>query len=322
MIANVARRPAVLDDVRDALRGFRRTPVFTVVALLTLTLAIGANTALFSLLNALLLRNLPVRDPEALVLLRTVTAANPDGAFSLPMFRELAARQQSFSAVIGWLSTGVLNVEVDREEKRAAFATVTGNYFSELGVRPVVGRLLADQDDDLARVPAVPVAVLGYTFWQRVYAGDPAVVGRTIRAEGVPLTIIGVAPQGFSGFNLVLEPDITVPITLMPQMLHIAESAFTQGGTSPIRITGRLRPGVTIDQARAELMTIWPTIREGAAPASFAGAQRDRFLSTRIDVASAAKGVETRLRDRYTRPLLIVLAIAAIVLVIACVNLA
>jgi len=141
----------VLDDARDALRGFRKTPVFTAVAILTLTLAIGANTALFSLLDALVLRDLPVRDPASLVLLRTVTATNPDGAFSLPMFRKIAARQRSFAAVIGWLS-GVLNVEIDREEKRAAFATVIGNYFSELGVRPVVGRLLSDADDDLARL--------------------------------------------------------------------------------------------------------------------------------------------------------------------------
>ena len=147
--------------MRYALRGFRKTSAFTAVALLTLTLAIGANTALFSLLNALL-RDLPVRDPAALVLLRTVTATNPDGAFSMPMFREIAARQRSFSAVIGWLSSGVLKAEIDREEKRAAFATVTGNYFSELGVRPAVGRLLEDQDDDLARLRAAPVAVLGY----------------------------------------------------------------------------------------------------------------------------------------------------------------
>jgi predicted permease len=108
----------------------------------------------------------------------------------------------------------------------------------------------------------------------------------------------------------------------MPQMLHIADSAFTTGATSPIRMTGRLRPGVTIDQARAELTTIWPAIREQVVPPSFSGAQRERFLATRIDVASAAKGIETRLRDRYTRPLFIVLAIAAMVLLIACVNLA
>jgi predicted permease len=312
----------VLDDARYALRGFRKTPLFTAVALLTLTLAIGANTALFTLLNALVLRDLPVRDPGSLVLLRTITGANNDGAFSLPMFREIAARQRSFSAVIGWMSSGVLNVEVDREVKRAAFATVTGNYFSELGVRPVVGRLLSDMDDDLARLHAAPVAVLGYSFWQRQYGGDPNVIGRSIRAEGVSLTIVGVAPRDFSGFNLVFEPDLTMPLTLLPPLLHIMDSAFTTGWTSPIRITGRLRPGVTIDQARAELMTIWPAIREQVVPPSYAGVQRERFLATRVDVASAAKGIEPRLRARYTQPLVIVFGIAALVLLIACVNLA
>src|SRR4029077_8618673 len=129
----------------------------------------------------------------------------------------------------------------------------------------------AEQCGRRVRVRAAPVAVLGYSFWQQQYGGDPAVVGRTIRAEGVPLTIVGVAPEGFAGFNVVLEPDVTVPLTLMPQMLHIADSAFTVGWTSPIRITGRLRPGVTIDRARAELMTIWPAIRAQVVPPSFAG---------------------------------------------------
>jgi putative ABC transport system permease protein len=313
----------VLDDARYALRGFRKTPLFTAVALLTLTLAIGANTALFTLLNALVLRDLPVRDPDELVLLHTVTSTSNEAAFSLPMFREISRRQRSFSTLIGWLSNGIVNVETDSGSAYAALSTVTGNYFSELGVRPVVGRLLADQDLDMSALTGAPVAVLGHSFWQRYFGGDREVVGRTVRVDGILLTIVGVAPRGFTGFGLVLEPDVTVPITLQPQLkLTPSETAFRDGTVSPIRIIGRLKRGITIDRARAEMATLWPAIREATVPAAYAAAQRQRFLTARVDVKSAAKGLETRLRDRFTRPLLIVTGIAALVLLIACVNLA
>ena len=312
----------MLDDARYALRGFRKTPAFTAVALLTLTLAIGANTALFSLLNALVLRDLPVRHPGELVLLHTITATTNEGAFSLPMFREIARQQRSFSALIGWLSNGVARVDANGSQTYAALSTVTGNYFSELDVRPAAGRLLTEEDVNLPALTGAPVAVLGYSFWQRRFAGDPGAVGRTLRVEGVPLTIVGVAPRGFTGFGLVLEPDVTTPITLQPQLGVVVESVFRSGVASSIRIIGRLKPGVTIDQARAEASTMWPAIKEATVPAAYGGAQRGRFMAGRIGVKSAAKGLETRLRDRYMGPLAIVMSIAALVLVIACVNLA
>jgi putative ABC transport system permease protein len=312
----------VLDDVRYALRGFRKTPAFTAVALLTLTLAIGANSALFSLLNALVLRDLPVRSPGELVLLHTVTSTTNEGAFSVPMFREFARQQRSFSAVIGWLSNNVVKVDTNGRQTYASLSTVTGNYFSELDVRPAAGRLLTDEDVNLPALTGAPVAMLGYSLWQRHFAGDPGVVGRTLRVEGAPLTIVGVAPRGFTGFGLVLEQDITTPITLQPQLGVVVESAFRSGTASPIRIVGRLKRGVTIDQARAEATTMWPAIKEATVPAAYAGAQRERFMAARIGVKPAGKGLETRLRDRYTQPLAIVMSIAALVLVIACVNLA
>jgi ABC-type antimicrobial peptide transport system permease subunit len=289
----------VLDDARYALRGFRKTPAFTAVALLTLTLAIGANTALFSLLNALVLRDLPVRKPGELVLLHTITSTTNEGAFSLPMFREIARQQRSFSALIGWLSNGVARVDANGSQTYAALSTVTGNYFSELDVRPAAGRLLTEEDVNLPALTGAPVAVLGYSFWQRRFAGDPGAVGRTLRVEGVPLTIVGVAPRGFTGFGLVLEPDVTTPITLQPQLGVVVESVFRSGVASSIRIIGRLKPGVTIDQARAEASTMWPAIKEATVPAAYGGAQRGRFMAARIGVKSAAKGLETRLRDRY-----------------------
>ncbi|HEV8345253.1 MAG TPA: ABC transporter permease [Vicinamibacterales bacterium] len=313
----------MLDDARYALRGFRKTPVFTAVAILTLTLAVGANTALFSLLNALALRDLPVRDPGSLMLLHTITPTTNEGGFSLPMLREIARQQQSYASLVGWLSNGIVNVETETERSWAAVSTVTGNYFSELGVQPAAGRLLTAQDVDMNGLTGAPVAVLGYSFWQRFYRGDPSIVGRTIRVERVPLTIVGVAPRGFTGFGLVLEQDVTVPITLLPQLRFVpSEAALRSGIVSPIRVVGRLRPDVTIDQAAAEAATLWPAIREATVPASYAGAQRERFMATRIGLKSAANGLETRLRDRYMRPLAVVMSIAALVLLIACVNLA
>jgi predicted permease len=313
---------ALRQDVRYALRSYSRSPVFTAVALGTLALAIGANTAIFSLLNALVLRELPVRDPESLVLVHTVSPVNSEGAFSLPAFRALAGEQRSFSALIGWLSNSVVTVEIDGRRTRGAVSTVTGNYFSELGVRPAAGRLLVDDDLDLRAITSAPVVVLGYSFWQREFRGDPSVVGRTIRVESTPLTVIGVAPRGFMGFGLIMEPDVTVPIILQPRMMDVPVADFALGRINAVRIVGRLRPGATIDQARAELAAIWPATRTATVPPEWSGPQRERFLATRVEAKSAATGVETRLRERYARPLAIVMGIAGLILLIACVNLA
>jgi predicted permease len=313
---------ALRQDVRYALRSYARSPAFAAVAIATLTLAIGANTAIFSLLNALVLRELPVRDPDSLVLIHTVNPVTSEGAFSLPAFRELAERQRSFSSLIGWLSNSVVTVEIDGRRTRGAVSTVTGNYFPELGVGPAAGRLLGDNDVDLHAIASAPVAVLGYSFWQREFGGDPSVVGRTIRVEATPFTVIGVAPRGFTGFGLIIEPDVTVPITMQPQVMDFLAADFARGTTNSVRVIGRLRAGGTIDQARAELAAIWPAIRTATVPPEWSGPQRERFLTTRIDVKPAATGVETRLRERYTRPLTIVMGIALLILLIACVNLA
>src|SRR5688572_19279529 len=174
----------LVQDVRLAIRSFWKAPVFTLGAIVTLTLAIGANTAIFSLLNALVLRDLPVHEPSSLVSLARATRTTADGAFSLPMFRMLAERQQSLSALVGWTSNTVINVEIDDARARGNVSAVTGNYFTELGIRPVTGRLLADADVNLGAQHAAPAAVIGHGFWQRHFNRDPAVVGRTVRVEG------------------------------------------------------------------------------------------------------------------------------------------
>jgi predicted permease len=312
----------LVQDVRLAIRSFWKAPVFTLGAIVTLTLAIGANTAIFSLLNALVLRDLPVHEPSSLVSLARATRTTADGAFSLPMFRMLAERQQSLSALVGWTSNTVINVEIDDARARGNVSAVTGNYFTELGIRPVTGRLLTDADVNLGAQHSAPVAVIGHGFWQRHFNRDPAVVGRTVRVEGTPFTVVGVAPPGFKGLGLTLEIDVTVPLTFVPIVRDVTSRAFLTGTASPISVTGRLRPGVTIDQARAELTTLWPAVLTAGLPSDYAGAQRERFLETTIQVREGAKGVEPGLRRRFTQPLVIVMAIALFVVLIACVNIA
>lgn len=312
----------LIQDVRLAMRSFRKTPVFTLGAILTLTLAIGANTAIFSILNALVLRDLPVREPSSLISLARVTSETADGAFSLPMYRAIAERQQSLSALIGWTSNSIINIEIDDVRTRGNVSAVTGNYFTELGIRPVTGRLLTDADVSVATQHSAPIAVIGHALWQRHFNRDPAAVGRTVRVEGAPFTIVGVIPAGFTGLGLTLEIDVAVPLTFVPLLRDVPDRAFLNGTVNPISLTGRLRPGVTIDQARAELTMLWPAVLTAVTPPTYAGAQRERFLETTIQVRDGAKGVEPSLRRRFTQPLVIVMAIALFVVLIACVNIA
>jgi putative ABC transport system permease protein len=203
---------ALWQDVRYALGAYRRTPGFALVVVVTLALAMGANTAIFSLLNALVLRDLPVRGPDTLVQVSTVTPVQGESYLTFSMFRELSARQQVFTSIIGaWGNTGV-TVDDGGTVMKGLLWAATGNVYEELGVRPVVGRLLVAGDMTVDPPAAEPVAVLGYGFWQRHYRGDVSVVGRTIRVEGTPFTVVGVAPSGCTGFALVNEPDITIPL--------------------------------------------------------------------------------------------------------------
>ena len=250
----------LIQDVRLAMRSFGKAPVFTMGAVLTLMLAIGANTAIFSILNALVLRDLPVREPSSLISMTRVTPATADAAFSFPMFRAIAERQQSFSALIGWTSNSVINIEIDDVRTRGNVSAVTGNYFTELGIRPVTGRVLTDADVSADTPHSAAIAVIGHAFWQRHFNRDPAAVGRTLRVEGTPFTVVGVAPAGFKGMGLTLEIDVAVPLTFVPIVRDVPSRAFLNGTVNPISLTGRLRPGVTIDQARAELTTLWPAV--------------------------------------------------------------
>jgi putative ABC transport system permease protein len=307
-------------DVRTAVRGFGRAPGVAIVATATLALAIGATTAIFSLLNALALRDLPVRDPDSLVHVAMTTRIQETSPLTFRLFGELSARQQVFSAVIGTWGNSVVTVREQGRTTKALLWAGTGNVHEELGVRPAIGRLLVARDMTMSPPSGEPVAVLGYSFWQRQFQGDTSIVGRTIRVEDVPFTVVGVAPAGFTGFAVVTEPDVTIPLAAIAR-IHRSTSFVTSDARN-IQVIGRLRDGTTLEQARAALDAVWPGVREAAVPTTFNAARRADFLSMGLSVTSAARGVDSLLRPQYTRPLAILLGIAGLVLFIACTNVA
>ena len=309
-------------DVALAIRTYRRTPGVAITATVTLGLAIGATTAIFSLLNALVLRELPVKDPHTLVQVSTTTRLQGEAQLTFPLFREMAARQQVFSDVIGTWGNPLVTVSDNGTTIKGLLWAATGNLHNALGVRAEAGRLLNPDDMSLNPPTVEPVAVLGHGFWQRHYQGDRSVVGRTIRIENAPFTVVGVAPAGFTGFSLVTEPDITIPLTAVPLLSGRSPSTFATSEARNVRMVGRLKPSMTIEQARAQLAAVWVGARAAAVPSTYSAERRADFLSMGLNVTSAATGSETALRMQYTRPLVILLGVAGLVLLIACTTVA
>ncbi|MGE0405333.1 MAG: ADOP family duplicated permease [Candidatus Korobacteraceae bacterium] len=307
----------ILQDLRYALRQLRKNPGFTIVAVLTLALGIGANTAIFSLINALVLRPLPIRDPGQLVRLSTTSPENPDreGVLTLAMYQQLRRDQQVFSDLFATIKGGVVNLEANGTRYAGGISTVTGEYFSTLGIQPVLGRLITPDDLSLDGGLPAAVAVLDYGCWQRRYDGNPSVIGKTIRVEDRPLTIVGITPKNFSGLIIDAAPDFTVPIGYSGRTIY----RDRKGGLG--EIFARLKPGVTLEQARAQLEAMWPTVLQASLPEDYAGEQREAFLSRRIVLASASTG-SSFLRQRYTRPLFVLMIMVGLLLLMACANLA
>jgi predicted permease len=312
-------------DTRIAVRGFRHAPGFTFTALITLTLAIGANTTVFSLLNALVLRDANVRDPQSLVQVSSITLPQKfESGLTYPMYDDFKRRQQVFSSVIGWRSSGIYNLDAEGQHSRGLVAAVSGNFFEELGARAAAGRLLSVSDVNEPSAEPAMVAVIGHAFWQRAFASDPAAIGRRVVVEATAFTVIGVAPPDFLGLGMYIEPDVTVPLTAFPKLADHAPASLLTHPSTWVRVTGRLAPGRSIDQARASIELLWSDLKAANAPPSLQGARRDAFLAAGVSVRSAAKGNETGpgMRARFTQPLYVLLGIALLVLIIGCLNLA
>jgi predicted permease len=312
-----------LMDVRYGARVLRKNPGFTAVAITSLALAIGANTAIFSLLNGLALRDLPVPQPEQLVRFGAQSGDEPFVALSLPLFEEISSGQKVFSSTFGWWGDNLSTVEIGGALSRNNIWAVTGNFYSELGANPELGRLIGPEDDDLKAASPTPVAVLAYSFWQRHYGGDRNIIGKMLKIEGAAFTIIGVTHPGFTGISADRPPEITIPLTAEPLLAGDSDvqKHLRRADAFLLEAAGRLKPHVRFGEARAQLESIWPAIRGALAPPNLAPADRANFLGLQMKVEPGEKGASA-LRKQFTKPLYVLLAISGLVLLVACVNLA
>src|SRR5207249_9040014 len=258
-----ATRISMLDqlrhDVRYALRTSVRDLKFPLVAALTLALGVGVNTAIFTLINTLFLKTLPVRAAEELRLFQVATLQGTDELFSYPLFKDFNARRDAFDGVSATGGTPARRLTVDRPGSSTLIESVrvqrvSGNFFTVLGVRAVVGRTLTE-DDDSAGDPR-PVAVMSYGLWTRRFNRDPGVVGQTIAIDDMPATIVGVAPSGFRGIEVGADPDLWWPL-----LMGAGPSERSSRSAGWLLVMGRLRAGVSDRQARAEMDALFQADR-------------------------------------------------------------
>jgi predicted permease len=312
-------------DLRYALRMWRKNPGFTAVALLSLALGIGANTAIFSVLDEVLLRSLPVSNPRELALLTLIATDQnsrwaavlrevfgDEAPLSYPLYRALRDSNQVFSGLAA--SFEPMNVDMAAQGRPQVQAEpVSGNYFSVLGVEPILGRVLEVGDDQVPGSGGArgPVAVLSYRFWQRHFALDPAVLGRSIRLNGAPFTIVGVARQGFDGELVGIPSDLWLPVALMKAL---SPQKDPERGAPWFTVIGRLKAGITRRQAQEALQALLRHAPDGTTfgmnPAWFG-----------IRVKDGSKGISS-LRAQLSIMLIVLMCAVGLVLFIACANLA
>lgn len=308
---------AFWQDTRYALRVLAKAPGFTAVAILTLALGIGASTALFSVINALVLRELPVSDPGRLVSFYTTRRNGHWGGITVLQLKELESHQKAFTGIFGRSYPDNSNVEDDGNIWPINLGKVTGQYYSVLGIKPVLGRLITPNDTGISHGTPSAVAVISYNFWQRRYRSRGDVLGKTILVAEKPFSIIGVTPKGFFGEQVGFALDVTIPITETPgAKVNFPHGAWCQYGV------GRLRKGVSFDQARAELATIWPAVRAAAIPAGLTAAQLSEVEAEQLRTESYPKNGYSYFRDQFSEPLYVLMGISGLILLIACVNLA
>ena len=307
-----------IGDARYALRTFARNKTFTATAILTLALGIGANTAIFGLLDALMLRWLPVPNPQALVQVRfkSDTPSSASGSFSYAAIQALDTERQIFSGVAGFSSSD-FRIGTSGSTGRVPGAIVTGSFYETLGLHPVVGRLLT-RDDDRPGAPLVAVASYGY--WERQFARDPAVAGRTVIMNGVPATIVGVSPRGFVGAHVGLIADLTIPVAALP--LVVPEMAGLLGpGNYWLRVLARPQPALSTSVAQAQIVARWPRIAESVVAPHWPADRKKATIEAVVELVPGGTGW-TYLRELYVRPLQVLMMVVALVLLIACANVA
>jgi putative ABC transport system permease protein len=335
-------------DLRYAVRGLARSPLFTAVALLSIALGIGANTAIFTLVDEVLLRRLPVRQPDQLVLFngpRNHYGSNSGGnMLSFPMYEDfrhnfvdpaIAPRLPRVTPAVTGAATAppvfsgmfarrtvAMNVGANGQTERVPGELVSGTYFQVLGIGAAIGRVIAP-DDDKERGGS-PVAVLSHDYWRTRFASDPQIVGKSITVSNHTLTVIGVSQAGFDGVDIGYVPKIRVPLLMKADMTPNWDDVDNRRSRW-VNVFGRLKPGVTLEQARAALQPFFHTIigQEVLAPpfANTTAYTREQFLKGQIELLPAAQG-RSPIRQQLSQPLWLLLGIVAGVLLIACANVA
>jgi predicted permease len=323
----IASLDTAFRDFKYALRTLARTPGFTAIAILTLALGIGANTAIFTLLDQILLRLLPVKNPQELVLLtmrgRHYGSNRGGNAISHPMFRDFAANNEVFSDMFARFPFDA-SLSFNGQAEHVQLELVSGTYFSILGLNPYLGRIFTPEDD---RLPdAYPYVVLNYDYWKSRFSADPNVVGKTLILNNQSLTIVGVLQPGFDGVELGRSPKLFVPI-MMEKEIWVGNPTdmLKERRDRWVNAFGRLKPGVTREQAKASLQPFMHSMLEmEVKEKAFAHASpydREQFLKCTIDVLPGSQG-RSYARESLSTPLWVLMATTGLVLLIACANLA
>ena len=320
----------MLQDIRYGLRMLLKRPGFTLIAVLSLALGIGANTAIFSLLDAVLLRTLPVREPQKLVLFgngkdQGVTNSFPDQSvdlFSYPFYRKVVQRNDLFSGVAGqmsiiWTVHGFVNAGTQIEKMQVQL--VTGSYFPVLSVNASIGRVLTEADDQTPG--GHPVAVISYAWWQRRLGADPSAIGKTITSDNIAYTIVGVAPKEFFGTTVGTIPDLWVPLAMEKQMPPMHFDGRTDDAFQSLNLIARLRDDVSADQASAGVNLLFKQWLGGVESKLPADKKQQNIQNAKIELTPASRGLSA-LREQFSLSLKVLMGVVALVLLIASANVA
>jgi predicted permease len=316
---NGNRLMAFLDDfardVRFAFRQLAKNPLFAIVVILSLGVAIGANTAIFTLLDAIALRQLSVPHPSHLVEVNESTSQNNPRAFTYAQLNELRGRQSVFSSISGWLLP-MENIEVKGTPSLRAVQYVTGDFYSTFPVRALLGRTLVPSDSHPSSGGPSAVAVISFECWKDRFGGDPNVIGQIIRVEGRPFSVIGVTSSAFSTPQFDVSADATIPVESAPFQLFNSDLE-----SMSLLVSARLLDGISLQQADAQLQVLWPAILRDSEPAGVSSKDLAEDLSRRVRLVDGSRG-RSFLRSRFTEPIRILMAGVAALLVLACFNVA
>lgn len=303
---------ALVQDLRYAFRHLRHSPGFAAAAILTLAFGIGANAAIFSVLNAIALRDLPVKDPSRLIAISTVNKNNQLSLTPQAIVALLERDPGPLQDMCAYNGGGVLAAVANQRPSQMLIELMSARCLHLFGVTPVIGRLFTEEEAPQSK-PGAAVTVIGYRYWQRMFDGDPSAVGKTVKLDTRELTIVGVLPAGFPSLQLDAGADVLAPF-----------GAVTP--TNPARpprlayVIGRLRDDVSFETARAELLARWPSLVASVQPADLTASERAALPDLRAKVQPIGKGF-SGLRERFEQPFAVVLGLTGLLLALVCANL-